>query len=50
MGINQFFYLADKLLDDDLEIIMNKIAKAYNIKNRTPEIDKEDIVISKVAY
>lgn len=39
-----------KEVDDNLEVIVNEIAKAYSIENRTYKTNKKDIIIFKVEY
>lgn len=50
MAIQQFFKLQEKKLNNNLEVIINKIAKVYNISNKTYKIDRENIIISKFEY
>lgn len=50
MAIWQFLNLQGKEIDDDFEVIIDKIAKAYSIGNKTHKIDKENVVIPKVKY
>lgn len=50
MAIVQFFNLQREDINNDLEVIMDKIAKAYSRDNGTHKIDEEDIVILKVGY
>lgn len=50
MAIQQFFKLQEKKLYNNLEVIINKIAKVYNISNRTYKIDGENIIISRFEY
>lgn len=50
IAINQFLNPEGEEVDDDLKVIMDKIAKAYSIGDRIYEIDKENIVMPKVGY
>ena len=50
MTIGQFLNPQGEEVDDDLEVIMDKIAKAYSTGDRTYETDEEDIVIPRVGY
>lgn len=50
MAIGQFHNPQKEKVDDDLEVIVDKIAKAYNIDNRIYETNEEDIIISKIEY
>lgn len=48
--INQFLNSKEEKVDDNLEVIVNEIAKAYSIESRTYETDKKDIIIFRVEY
>ncbi len=48
MAIGQFLNPQGEEVDDDLEVIVDKIAKAYSKDNRTHETDEEDVVIARV--
>lgn len=50
MAIKQFLNLQREEIDNDLEVIVDEIAKAYSIDNKTYETDKKDIVIFKIGY
>ena len=45
MTIGQFLNLQKEEIDNDLKVIMDEIAKAYNSGNRTYETNKKDIFI-----
>lgn len=49
-AIGQFFNLQGKKIDDNLEVIVDKIAKIYSTGNKTYETYEEDIVIPKIGY
>ena len=49
MAIGQFLNLQGEEVDDDLEVIMNEIAKAYSTSNKTHETNEEDVVIPKLG-
>lgn len=50
MAIGQFLNLREENIDDDMEVIVDEIAKAYNIGDRTHETDEEVVTIPKVGY
>ncbi len=50
MAIEQFFNLQKKKVNDDLEIILDKIANTYSIRVKTYKIEEKNMVISKVRY
>lgn len=50
MAIDQFFNLKKKKIDNNIEIIIDKIVKAYNIGEKTYKIDEEDVIISNIEY
>ena len=50
MAIDQFLNPQGEEVDDDLEVIVDEIAKAYSVGDRTHETDEEDIVIPSVGY
>ena len=50
MAIRQFFNPQGEEVGDDLEVIVDEIAKAYSTGDKTYEIDEEDIVIPRVGY
>lgn len=50
IAIEQFFKLTKKYIDNNVEIIINKIIKAYSISNKTYKTDKKDIIVLKVRY
>ena len=50
MAIRQFLNPQGEKGDDDLEVIVDEIAKAYSIGDRTHETDEEDVVIPRVGY
>lgn len=50
MAIGQFLNLREENVDDDMEVIVDEIAKAYNIGDRTHETDEEVVTIPKVGY
>lgn len=50
MAIGQFLNLQKEKVDNDLEIIINKIAKAYSTGNRIHKTNKKDVVIFKIGY
>lgn len=37
-------------VDDDLKVIVNKIAKSYSVVNRTNKTDEKDGIIPKIGY
>lgn len=37
-------------MDDNLEVIVDKIAESYSVEDRTHETDEKDIIILKVVY
>lgn len=49
MAINRVLNLEGEEIDDDLEVIVDEIAKAYSIGDRTHETDEENIVIPRVG-
>lgn len=49
-GHQAIFQLARKKIDNNLEIIVDKITKTYNIGNKIYKTNREDIVIPKVGY
>ena len=50
MAIRQFLNPQGEEVDDDLEVIVDKITKAYSTGDRTNETDEEDVVIPRVGY
>ena len=50
IAIGQFLNLQDKSINNDTEIIVDKIANAYIIGNRTHKTDKKDMIMPKVSY
>lgn len=50
MAIDQFLNPEGEEMDDDLEVIVDEIAKVYNTRDKTHETDEEDIVIPRVGY
>lgn len=50
MAIGQFLISREKNIDDDVEVIIDEIAKAYSIGHRTHERDEEDVTVPKVGY
>lgn len=50
MAIGQFLNPREKNIDDDVEVIIDEIAKAYRIGDRTHERDEEDVTVPKVGY
>lgn len=50
MAIGQFLNPQDKNYDDDVEVIVDEIAKDYSIGNRTHETDKEDVIVPKITH
>lgn len=48
MAINHFFNLKSENINNNLKVIINKIAKSYSIKNKTYRIDKKDIIYLKL--
>lgn len=50
IAINQFFNPEDEEVDDNLEVIVNGIAKADSAGDGTYEIDEKDIVILGFGY
>lgn len=50
MAIRQFLNPREKNIDDDVEVIIDEIAKAYRIWDRTHERDEEDVTVPKVGY
>ena len=48
--IGQFLNLRGGKVDDDLEVIVDEIAKTYSTGDRTYETDEEDVVIPRVRY
>lgn len=49
MAIDQFLNPEGEEMDDDLEVIVDEIAKVYSTRDRTHETDEEDIVIPRVG-
>lgn len=50
MVMGQFFNLQEEDINNDLEIIIYKIVKAYNINNKTHKIVKKNVIISRIRY
>lgn len=50
MAIGQFLNPREKNIDDDVEVIIDEIAKAYRIGDRAHERDEEDVTVPKVGY
>lgn len=50
MVIRQFLNFNKKKIDDKSDKIVEKIAKAYSIENKTHKTDEQDIVISRLSY
>ena len=50
MAIGQFLNPQEENVDDGIEVIVDEIAKAYSIGNRTHETDEEDVIVPKVGY
>lgn len=50
IAINQFLNSEDKKIDNNLKVIIDKIAKIYSIEYKIYKTDKRDIIISKVKY
>lgn len=50
MAIRQFFNPQKEDINNNLEVIMDKIAKASSIDNRFHKIDEKNIVILKIRY
>ena len=48
--IGQFLKLQNKSINDNTEVIIDKIANAYIIGNRTHKTDKKDMIVLKVSY
>ena len=49
MAIKQFLNPESEKVDDDLKVIVNKIAKSYSSVDRTHEIDEKDVIIPKIG-
>ncbi len=49
MAIDQFLNPEGEEMDDDLEVIVDEIAKVYSTRDRTHETDEENIVIPRVG-
>lgn len=50
MAIRQFLNPQGKEIINDLEVIVDEIAKAYSTGNKTYKTNKENIVIPKIRY
>lgn len=50
MAIGQLLNPREKNIDDDVEVIIDEIAKAYRIGDRTHERDEEDVTVPEVGY
>lgn len=50
MAIGQFLNPHKEKVDNDVEVIVDKIVKAYSTGDRTHETDEEDVIIPKVGY
>ena len=50
MAIGQFLNSQGEEVDNDLDIIIDEIAKAYSTGDRTYETDEEDVIIPKFGY
>lgn len=50
MAINQFANPKSKRVNNDPKFIIKRIAKTYNIEDRTYKMDKKNIIISKMRY
>lgn len=49
MAIGQFLNPQEEKVDDDVEVIVDEIVKAYSTGDRTHETDEEDVIIPKVG-
>lgn len=50
MVIDQFFNSKKKKIDNNVEVIIIKIIKAYSMGNKIHKIDEKDVIIPKVRY
>lgn len=50
IAVTQFLNLQEDKVDNDMEIVVNKIVKAYSISNQIYETDKDDVIILNVRY
>lgn len=50
MAVGQFLNPQREKVDDNLEFIVDEIAKAYNTSDRTHETDEKDVIILKFGY
>lgn len=50
MAIEQFLNPQEENIDNNVEVIIDEIAKAYSIGNKTHEMDEKDVIIPKVGY
>lgn len=50
MKIRQFLNFKYKNVDNDIEIVIDEIIKAYSISNKTYKIDKKDVIMPKIGY
>lgn len=50
MAINKFFNPESEEIDDDLEVIVDEIIKAYSVRDITHEKDEENDIIPKIGY
>lgn len=48
MSIDQFLNPLKKSIDNMVEIVVDKIAKACSIRNKLYKTDEEDVIIPKV--
>lgn len=50
MTTGQFLNPKKENINNDVEVIVDEIAKAYSIGDKTNEINQQDLIISKVSY
>lgn len=50
MAINQFFNPENEDIDNNLEVIVDKIVKAYSVENTTHDKDEKNDIIPRVRY
>lgn len=50
MAIAQFLNPQEEKVDNDVEVVVDEIVKAYSTGDRTHETDEEDVIIPKVGY
>lgn len=48
--MKQFLNLQKKNVDNDIDVILEKIINVYNIDNRTYVADEKNVIVPKICY